>query len=119
MKIFYINQNECIDITPKIDEKTLIKCLLLAGITMKAINNPILLFAEGVMPSEAVQPIVDILVDVAEPVSYGFMVKGFIQWMAGKENDGKKTIKASAVGYMGVQFMPQIFKVIKAVKLGG
>lgn len=119
MKIFYINKNKCIDITPQIDEKTMIKCLLLAGVTVKAINNPVLLFASEVMPSEAVQPLIDILVDVAEPVSYGFMVKGFIQWMAGKENDGKKTIKASAMGYLGVQFIPQIFKIIKTIKLGG
>lgn len=119
MKIFYISENKCVDITPKVDEKTVIKALLMAGVTMKYINSPILLFAEGVKPSVAVQPLVDILVDVAEPVSYGFMVKGFIQWMAGKENEGKKTIKASATGYLGVQFIPQIFKIIKTIKLGG
>ena len=119
MKIYYIKNNKCIDITPKVDEKTLIKALLIAGFTMHTLNNPILLFAEGIKPSEAVQPLIDILIDVAEPVSYGFMCKGFLLWMAGKENDGKKTIKASAIGYLGVQFIPQIFKIIKAIKLGG
>ena len=118
MKIYYIKDDKCINITPHIDEKTLIKTLLLAGFTMKAINSPILLLAETVKPSEAVKPLIDILIDVSEPISYGFMVKGFILWMAGKENDGKKTIKASAIGYLGVQCIPQIFKIIKTIKLG-
>lgn len=128
MKIFYITENKCVDITPHVDEKTMIKILLAAGFTVKMLNNPTIVFAEAIAkevakeaikPSVAVQPLIDILVDLAEPVSYGFMVKGFLQWMAGKENEGKKTIKASSAGYLGVQFIPQIFKIIKTINLGG
>lgn len=117
MKVYYIDRDKCIDITPKIDDKTLIRFLITSGLIVKVVNNPVQLFAYTNEISSGVKPIVDMLIDVAEPVSYGFMVKGFLQWMAGNENEGKKTLKASATGYLGVQFIPQIFKIIKAIKI--
>lgn len=118
MKIYYINENICRELIPSISreqENKLIR-LGITGIfiysTMKATN----LYAFDDI-SKSVQPLIDILIDLAEPVSYGFMVKGFLEWMSGKEHEGKKTIKASAGGYLGIQFIPQIFKIIKSIKL--
>ena len=45
------------------------------------------------------------------------MVKGFLSMMAGNEHEGKKTIKYAIGGYVGIQFIPQIFKLIKDLKL--
>lgn len=66
--------------------------------------------------SESVQPIINILKDLAEPVAYGFMIKGFLSIMAGNEHEGKKTIKYAIGGYLGIQWIPMIFGVIKSIK---
>lgn len=66
--------------------------------------------------SQGVQPIIDILKDLAEPVAYGFMIKGFMKIMAGDENEGFKTIKYSVGGYLGIQWIPMIFNTIKSIK---
>lgn len=66
--------------------------------------------------SESVQPIIDILKDLAEPVAYGFMIKGFLSIMSGNEHEGKKTIKYAVGGYLGIQWIPMIFGVIKSIK---
>ena len=69
--------------------------------------------------SEAVtlQPLISILQDLAEPVSYGFMIKGFLQIMAGDDHAGQKTIKSAIGGFLGIQFIPKVFAIIKGVKI--
>lgn len=67
--------------------------------------------------NEALQPLIDILQDLAEPVSYGFMIKGFLQIMAGDDHAGQKTIKSAIGGFLGIQFIPKIFAIIKGVKI--
>ena len=37
--------------------------------------------------------------------------------MAGNEHEGKKTIKYAIGGYIGIQFIPQIFSLIKSLKI--
>lgn len=66
--------------------------------------------------TESLQPLVEILKDLAEPVSYGFMVKGFMKIMAGEEHEGMKTIKGAIGGFIGIQWIPYIFKIIKNIK---
>ena len=122
MKIYYIKDDKCVNLTPRIpelDEKTT-NNLIKLGITSIIIYETCIgnqIYAATNI-SKAVQPLVDILIDLAEPVSYAFMVKGFFSWMAGQEHEGKKTLKASIGGYLGIQFIPQIFKIIKEIKLG-
>jgi hypothetical protein len=65
--------------------------------------------------TQSLQPLVDILKDLAEPVSYGFMVKGFMKIMAGEEHEGMKTIKGAIGGFIGIQWIPYIFKIIKGI----
>lgn len=118
MKIYYINEGICKDLTPRLTKKQEDKLIRL-GITGIIIYST--LKSQNVYAfddiSKSVQPLIDVLIDLAEPVSYGFMVKGFLEWMSGKEHEGKKTIKAAATGYLGIQFIPQIFKIIKSIKL--
>lgn len=66
--------------------------------------------------TQSLQPLVDILKDLAEPVSYGFMIKGFMKIMAGEEHEGMKTIKGAIGGYIGIQWIPYIFNIIKNIK---
>lgn len=121
MKIYYIDFNKgvCIDVTQKMKDFVTDERLIKAGLTSIAIfeimNGNVTHAYTGI--SEAVKPLVEVLVDAAEPVSYGFMVKGFITWMSGAEHEGKKAIKSSIIGYLGIQFIPQIFKIIRSIKL--
>lgn len=66
--------------------------------------------------NQALQPLINILQDLAEPISYGFMIKGFLQVMAGDDHAGQKTIKSAIGGFLGIQFIPKIFAIIKSVK---
>ncbi|UYZ39095.1 hypothetical protein OD350_28905 (plasmid) [Clostridium beijerinckii] len=66
--------------------------------------------------TQSLQPLVDVLKDLAEPVSYGFMIKGFMKIMAGEEHEGLKVIKGAIGGYIGIQWIPYIFSIIKSIK---
>lgn len=66
--------------------------------------------------NQALQPLIKILQDLAEPISYGFMIKGFLQIMAGDDHAGQKTIKSAIGGFLGIQFIPKIFAIIKSVR---
>lgn len=119
MKVYYIKDNKCVDLTPDLSHIISDEKFIKLGITAIAIyqlaNGNVVYAYDGI--STAVKPLVDILVDAAEPVSYGFMCKGFFEWMSGKEHEGKKSIKSSIVGFLGIQFIPQIFKIIRTIKL--
>lgn len=65
--------------------------------------------------TQGVQPIIDVLKDLAEPVAYAFMVKGFLKLMSGAETEGLKTIKYAVGGYIGIQWIPEVFKIIRGL----
>lgn len=105
--------NKCKEINIKITEETVVKTALMGVTTyttMKAIP------ANASTITEGVQPIIEILKDLAEPISYGFMIKGFLKLMSGEEHEGIKIIKCAITGYIGIQWIPMIFRVIKSVK---
>ena len=138
--------SKCKDITPRLPEltKEQEKMLMMVGITTLVIagtacinptiaqtiqarsNEAVMVMAQASPKvveassgsiADAVRPLTNLLSDLAEPVSYGFMTKGALEYMAGKEHDGKKTIKAAVGGYLGVQFIPQVFNILKGIKL--
>ena len=119
MKVYYIKNNKCINITDKLGSMVSDEKLIKAGITAIAIyqiaSGNVCYAYTGI--SEGVKPLIDVLIDAAEAISSGFMVKGFIQWMSGAEHEGKKAIKSSIVGFLGIQFIPQIFKIIRSIHL--
>ena len=49
---------------------------------------------------------------IAEPVSYGFCVKGILEKMSGNENIGNKHMKDSLKGYVIIQVLPMIYDMI-------
>jgi len=85
---------------------------------------PLILASNTIVPvhaaglSEGLKPLLLLLQDLAEPVSYAYMIKGFMKLMSGDEHEGYKTIKFAASGYLGIQFIPQIFKILKTINLG-
>ena len=92
------------------------KVAMQAAITLVMVNGMTTVAWAGPI-ANGVQPLLDVLKDLAEPFSYAFMVKGFLSMMAGNEHEGKKTIKYAIGGYIGIQFIPQIFSLIKSLKL--
>lgn len=90
------------------------KVIMQASITLILMNGMSTVAYAGTI-GESVQPIIDVLKDLAEPVAYGFMIKGFLSMMAGNENEGKKTIKYAVGGYLGIQWIPMIFNLIKTI----
>lgn len=120
MKIYYIKNNKCVDLTPSLTKEQELKLIKLGVTTLlvyKVISNPVSVFASSSAISDGIKPIVDLVVDMAEPVSYIFMTKGFLQLGSGRESEGKKAIKLAGSGFLGIQFMPQIFKIIKGIKI--
>lgn len=123
MKIYLIKDDKCLDLTPRLPELTREDEIKLAklGITslfvIEALTGSNLYASTNI--ADSVQPLINVLIDLAEPVSYGFMVKGFFEMMGGSDATGKKTIKHAVAGYLGIRFIPQIFKVIKGINLIG
>ncbi|MCM0648609.1 hypothetical protein NBE98_09510 [Clostridium swellfunianum] len=90
------------------------KALMTASVTVMMLNGMSYTAYAGSITS-SVQPIIDVLKDLAEPIAYGFMIKGFMKIMAGDEHEGMKTIKYSVGGYVGIQWIPAIFRLIKGI----
>lgn len=67
--------------------------------------------------TKALFPLIKMLQDLSEPVAYGFMVKGFLQMMAGDDHVGQKTIKSAVSGYLGIKLIPKVFEIIRGLSL--
>lgn len=73
--------------------------------------------AETSAIADAFDPLIHTLQDLAEPFSFGFALKGLFMKMQGKESDGNKTMKNAMYGYLTVQFLPEIYDLLKLIKL--
>lgn len=92
------------------------KVLINAGIAYIIINNMTgTAYAADTSLSDSLKPLINKLKDLAEPVSYGFMIKGFMQYMSGEEHAGIKSVKSAMGGYIGIRWIPYIYSVIKSV----
>lgn len=91
------------------------KVVMQAAVTLILCNGMTTVAWAGSI-AEGVQPLVEVIKDLAEPVAYGFMVKGFLSIMAGNEHEGKKSIKYALGGYVGIQLIPNFFNIIKGLK---
>lgn len=68
--------------------------------------------------SEGLQPIINMIADCAEPITYGYMIKGFLKLTQGKEEEAKTVIKNAGAGFLGVKFIPQIIHWLGGINLG-
>ena len=103
-----VRNNELLEV----DSKKLLK----VGLFSMALSsgNPVL---AAVDIKTGVQPLVDIIVDLAEPVYYAGMIKGALQMAIGNEHEGKKAIGNATKGYLVVKFAPLIFDIIDGIEI--
>jgi hypothetical protein len=92
------------------------KAIMTASVTVMLLNGMSYTAYAGSI-TQSVQPLIDVLKDLAEPIAYGFMIKGFMKIMAGDEHEGMKTIKYSVGGFIGIQWIPAIFRLIKGITI--
>ena len=137
---FYVNQKQQ-TITEK-DVKKAIVCLTKVGISsliiteitpmlMELVGTPITVSANSgldlVIQEDPVNEAVDKIVTladqfihgtqrIAEPVAYGFCMKGFLEKMSGQDNIGTKHIKDSIKGYVMIQVLPFVFDIINVFR---
>jgi hypothetical protein len=64
---------------------------------------------------QAMQPIINALQDLAEPVCYAFMIFGGIKYMSGHSTEGQKILKNAVGGYVLIRWIPWIFEIIKGI----
>lgn len=62
-------------------------------------------------------PLIKLIGDIAEPVTYGYMVKGFLKFTQGKEEEAKKTLINAGTGFLGCKFTPQVINFLGNIKL--
>ena len=70
----------------------------------------------GTAIADAFDPLIHTLQDLAEPFSLAFCLKGIFMKMQGHEAEGNKAMKNSIYGYLTVQFLPQLYDLLKAIK---
>ena len=101
-----VKNNELIEL----DHKKIIK----TGACVMALTsgNPVL---AAVDVKTGVQPLIDVIVDLAEPVSYAGMIKGALQMAIGNEHEGRKAVGNAFKGYLVVKVAPMIFDIIDGI----
>ena len=61
------------------------------------------------------QPIIDLMVEGAEPISYGVFVWGFIKFMLGHKAEAKDLWKGSIYGVVGIKLLPWFYDILNSV----
>lgn len=69
----------------------------------------------GIDVNKALQPIINVLRDVAKPICYGSMLWGWSKVMLGQKSAGYKQLKEAIGGFLGVQFTPVIFDMLSKI----
>jgi hypothetical protein len=75
-------------------------------------------FAAGYVPGTIrakAEPIINLMKEAAEPISYGCFIWGFIKYMLGHKADAKETWKGSAYGLVGIKLLPWFFDILNSV----
>lgn len=115
-KIHYMDK-ETFDSIVKVVEKgtdIAIKVAAINCITL-IVGGPT--YAAGKSIAEGLQPVIDMIADCAEPITYGYMIKGFLKLTQGKEEEAKKVIQNAGTGFIGVKFIPQILRWLRELEL--
>jgi predicted RNA-binding protein len=113
MKVIYWRVKKTGEI---VDEKTIAKMAteiaIPIGLTLASSTTAL---AAGPDIKQAMKPLITALQDLAEPVSYAFMIYGGIKYMSGHSSEGQQTIKNAIGGYVLIQWIPWIFEIIKSI----
>ena len=97
----------------------LINTPIIVNASSEVVNSGVDLIVQANPVGEAVDKIISVtdqlingLQRVAEPVAYGFCIKGILEKMSGQQNVGDKHIKDSIKGYVMIQILPFVFDLI-------
>ena len=111
---FYVRKNKAYQIDVDVD-----KVIMNASIAIIVAHNFTgNVFAESGKITSVWQPLKETLQELAEPVSYGFCIKGFMQVMSGNAHQGKQTIKWALGGLAGIYAIPTLTSTAKSVFSG-
>jgi uncharacterized membrane protein len=113
MKIVYWKMKKSGEI---VDTNTLIKRAAITTIPVALIlTQGTTAYAADPNIKTAMKPLINALQDLAEPVSYAFMIYGGIKYMSGHSSEGQQTIKNAIGGYVLIQWIPWIFGIIRSI----
>ncbi len=102
---------------------------IIAGVVTALVSNSNVVFATEVANVAAetakdtnsimtgLAPLIKLIGDIAEPVTYGYMVKGFLKFTQGREEEAKKTLINAGTGFLGCKFTPQVIDFLGNIKL--
>lgn len=119
-ELHYISKdqfNKAIDIAEKVVDIGIKGCVFSIASTATA---PFLIAAapaSGNPVMNGLQPLFTTIGHFAQPVCYGYLMKGMFNMMQAKEEEGKKTMKFAVGGFLGAKFVPQIFDFLETLQL--
>ena len=135
-KFMWIGKDGCIHYIAKADFDKLVNVVnkvvdkaIMIGIVTGVASNGNLVFASEVAKVAAetakdtnsimtgLAPLIKLIGDIAEPVTYGYMVKGFLKFTQGREEEAKKTLINAGTGFLGCKFTPQVIDFLGNIKL--
>ncbi len=94
------------------------KPLGIAGFTVLGMVEPHNAYAAGYVPGTIkakAQPIIDLMKEAAEPISYACFIWGFVKYMLGHKADAKETWKGATYGLVGIKLLPWFFDILNSV----
>lgn len=101
--------------------KTWLKKFMVFGTTLSASvwGYRIVAFAEGVKATVDVRdvfdPIIKILADFGVPLASIMFIVGGLMIMTGRKTKGMDIIKCATIGFLGLQFVPAMLKILASV----
>lgn len=69
----------------------------------------------GIDVLDKLEPVLNLLNSVSKPCAIGMVIFGFLKIMLSDSVSGKKVIKNSIYGYIGIQAVPIIFDIIDSI----
>jgi hypothetical protein len=75
--------------------------------------------AAGTSLSGAFEPVKHLLLDVADPLCYIMFVWGCIECIVGRPASGLNRMKYAGIGYIAINWIPVIMRVIREAGAGG
>lgn len=125
-KIHYISKSDfdkAINVADKLIDKAVLAAII--GVTFSHGNIAYAAEVAGAAAEAATEnsimaglaPLIKMIGDIAEPVTYGYMVKGFLKFTQGKEEEAKKTLVNAGTGFLGCKFTPQVIKFLGGLTL--
>lgn len=126
-RIHYISKTDY-DKAISIAEKVVDKAILATVVGIVASNGNLVFAADAAKAATetakngnsimiGLAPLIKLIGDIAEPVTYGYMVKGFLKFTQGKEEEAKKTLVNAGTGFLGCKFTPQVIKFLGGITL--